>query len=86
MLVQSHTGLIDLLPALPSELPTGEINGICARGGFDLNLKWRDGKLQAVEVLSKAGSPCQLRYGDKTIRIKTTKGKRYKLDANLKLI
>ncbi|KAA5540894.1 glycoside hydrolase family 95 protein [Adhaeribacter rhizoryzae] len=84
MLVQSHTGIIDLLPALPSELPIGEINGICARGGFDLNLKWNNGKLQALEVLSKAGAPCQLRYGDKTIRFKTKKGQRYKLDANLK--
>ncbi|WP_246150939.1 glycoside hydrolase family 95 protein [Adhaeribacter aerolatus] len=86
MLVQSHTGLIDILPALPSELPTGEINGICARGGFDLNLKWNNGKLQALEVLSKAGTPCQLRYGDKTISFKTKKGQRYKLDANLKRI
>jgi alpha-L-fucosidase 2 len=86
MLVQSHTGLIDLLPALPSELPTGEIKGICARGGFELNLKWDRGKLQALEILSKVGNPCMLRYGDKTISIKTKKGQRYKLDANLKPI
>jgi alpha-L-fucosidase 2 len=83
MLVQSHTKYIDLLPALPTALPSGEINGICARGGFVLNIKWKDGKLQQVKVLSKAGNDLHLRYRDKVITIKTVRNGIYNLDAGL---
>lgn len=86
MLVQSHTGPIDLLPALPAAWPAGEVKGICARGGFELHLKWRQGKLQEAEILSKAGQPCTLRYGGKTIRFDTKKGKTYKVNQDLKKI
>src|ERR1700710_3334736 len=55
MLLQSHTRYIDLLPALPSALPQGEVKGICARGGFVLSMKWIDAKLARVEILSNAG-------------------------------
>ena len=47
MLLQSHTKYIDLLPALPSALPDGEVKGICARGGFVLNIKWSKRKIAA---------------------------------------
>ena len=83
MIVQSHTRYIDLLPALPSALPHGEVKGICARGGFQLNIKWNNGKLQAVEVLSLTGNDCFLRYNGKVKSFKTEKGKLYKLDASL---
>jgi len=85
MLVQSHTKFIDLLPALPSALPNGEVKGICARGGFQLNIKWAEGKLQSVEILSLAGMDCLLRYNGKVKSIKTEKGKTYKLNGNLEL-
>ncbi|MDB5247135.1 MAG: Alpha-L-fucosidase [Segetibacter sp.] len=86
MLVQSHTKYIELLPALPSALPNGEIKGICVRGGFVLNLTWQKGQLQQVEVLSKTGNDCLLKYGDKTTEIKTEKGKTYRLNVELKSI
>jgi alpha-L-fucosidase 2 len=86
MLVQSHTKYIELLPALPSSLPNGEIKGICVRGGFVLNLTWQKGQLQQVEVLSKTGNDCLLKYGDKTTEIKTEKGKTYRLNVELKSI
>ncbi|MGZ3939218.1 MAG: glycosyl hydrolase family 95 catalytic domain-containing protein [Flavisolibacter sp.] len=86
MLVQSHTKYIDLLPALPSALPGGEIKGICARGGFQLNLKWKDGNLQLIDVISLAGNDCLLRYNGKTKLLKTVKGKTYKLNGNLQLL
>jgi alpha-L-fucosidase 2 len=85
MLVQSHTTFLDLLPALPSALANGEINGICARGGFRLNLKWKDGKLQSADVLSLAGKDCTVRYDYKVMSFKTEKGKTYKLNGNLEL-
>jgi len=85
MLVQSHTAFIDLLPALPSALPDGEVKGICARGGFVLNLKWQAGKLQTVAVVSNAGNDCVLRYNGKVQRFKTTKGRSYQLNSELQL-
>ncbi|HEX6426470.1 MAG TPA: glycoside hydrolase N-terminal domain-containing protein, partial [Niastella sp.] len=84
MLVQSHTGVIELLPALPSELPDGEVKGICARGGFVLDLKWKQGKLQQVTVISKTGNPCRLKYGTQEIKFATKKSGRYTFGASLK--
>ncbi len=83
MLLQSQGKYIDLLPALPDALPEGEIRGICARGGFELNYKWKKGKLQEVEVISKAGSECSLRYAGKEVSFPTVKGERYRLNGRL---
>jgi alpha-L-fucosidase 2 len=83
MLVQSHTGNIDLLPALPDALASGEVKGIRARGGFQLDLRWQNGQLQSVNVLSLAGNDCHLRYKGKTISFKTEKGKTYTFDSEL---
>jgi len=86
LLVQSHLSGIDLLPALPSALPQGQISGVCARGGFELSFRWEDGALKELEVLSKAGEDCCLRYGDHQADFKTEKGKRYRLDAQLRML
>jgi alpha-L-fucosidase 2 len=79
MLMQSHEGLIDLLPALPKEWSAGEFKGVCTRGAFELDLKWKDGKVTRVEVLSKEGQVCRIKTGitgkvksaGKTIRSKS---------------
>ena len=86
MLVQSQLNEIAILPALPDALPTGKISGVCARGGFELTFSWANGKLQKLEVLSKAGQKCKLHYGDKLIEMPTEKGKTYTFDGNLKKI
>jgi alpha-L-fucosidase 2 len=86
MLLQSQGDDIELLPALPSALPQGNIKGICARGGFELNFNWQKGALQSVQVLSKTGGVCRLRYQDKIISIKTQKGKTYQFNSDLKQI
>lgn len=86
MLIQSHTKYIDILPALPQELRQGSVKGICARGGFVFNIKWTDNKLTEMELLSKAGEDCQLRYNGKSINLKTQKGRTYKLNGALELI
>ena len=83
MLLQSHTKYIDLLPALPTALPYGEVKGLCARGGFEVSLKWNDGELQEVELLSKAGRNCLLRYLGKVVELKTKQGETYKFDGDL---
>jgi alpha-L-fucosidase 2 len=60
MLLQSDDDGIYLLPALPDAWPSGFVSGICARGGFEISMKWEKGKLKSVEVLSKAGYECKL--------------------------
>ena len=85
LLVQSHTRYIDLLPALPTALFNGEVRGICARGGFVLDMKWKSGQLQNIKVLSKAGNECVLRYKGKAYSFKTLKGKTYQLNTELEL-
>ncbi len=84
MLVQSHTRYIELLPALPNALETGSIKGLCARGGFEINMQWSNGKLQSVSVVSKSGNDCWLQYGNKQIQFKTEKGKTYKFNNELR--
>ncbi|HWJ89455.1 MAG TPA: glycoside hydrolase N-terminal domain-containing protein [Flavisolibacter sp.] len=86
MIVQSQSKYIDLLPALPSALSNGTIDGICARGGFQLNIKWAEGKLISVDVLSLAGNECVLRYKEKTTSFKTKPGKSYQLNSDLQLL
>ncbi|MBS1520858.1 MAG: glycoside hydrolase family 95 protein [Bacteroidetes bacterium] len=86
MLLQSQGDAIELLPALPSTLPRGEVKGICARGGFELNYSWDKGELKHVKVLSKAGGICKLRYHDKTVTINTKKGETFRFDDMLKRI
>ncbi len=74
MLMQSHEGTIDLLPALPDEWNEGRFNGVCARGGFELDMTWNNKTITVVEVLSKAGKTCRINAGGK---LKITKdGKR----------
>lgn len=63
MLMQSHEDFIRLLPALPDEWKSGEFKGVCARGGFELDLKWAEGLVTEVKVLSKAGEVCRIRIG-----------------------
>ena len=61
MLMQSHAGEIHLLPALPKAWGSGEVKGLRARGAFEINLKWKEGRLETVAVKSLAGLPCRLR-------------------------
>ncbi|MGI6572305.1 MAG: glycosyl hydrolase family 95 catalytic domain-containing protein [Fermentimonas sp.] len=62
MLLQSHLGEIEILPALPDKYPTGEVKGLRARGGFVVDIKWDEGKLVNVKVKSNNNNTCKLRY------------------------
>lgn len=79
MLLQSHMGFIQLLPALPDAWKEGSINGICAKGNFEVSIAWENNQLKEATVTSKAGTPCTIKYGDQTLSFKTQKGQSYKI-------
>jgi alpha-L-fucosidase 2 len=83
MLVQSHLGEIHLLPALPKAWPDGSVRGMRVRGGYELDIVWKDGKLTKVVMRAVSDSPeeCVVRYGAATKTFKLKKGKSITLQA-----
>jgi len=71
MLLQSHAGVIQLLPALPTNWPTGKVKGLKARGGFVVDMEWKDGDLIDATIFSLNGGTCILKYKNKEIILET---------------
>ncbi|MDO5447466.1 MAG: glycoside hydrolase family 95 protein [Prevotellaceae bacterium] len=78
MLLQSHNGTIDLLPALPDDWRDGNVRGLMARGNFEVSMEWKDGQLVKAIIKSNNGGKVKIRYkANKIVEINTKKGKSY---------
>ena len=87
MLIQSHLGELDLLPALPAAWPTGHVSGLRARGGFEIKeLAWKDGRLITVAIRSTLGGLCRVRSGQNVATLPTKPGEIVTLDAQLQQV
>jgi len=80
MLVQSHTGKIVLLPALPDVWKEGTVKGLQCRGAFTLEeLTWKDGKPATVKVRSNAGGKLNISWNGNDQTLDTKAGKVYSI-------
>ena len=82
-LLQSHAGEISLLPALPTEWNDGSVTGLLARGGFEVSMQWKAGKLVSAQIRGNASGPCRVRSGGKIATFPMQAGQVLKLNANL---
>jgi alpha-L-fucosidase 2 len=84
MLLQSGDGVLHLLPALPDAWKDGIVTGLCARGGFEVSLTWKNGWLQTARILSKNGERCRVDYNGNENEVQIKKGATIQLDGNLR--
>jgi alpha-L-fucosidase 2 len=85
MLLQSQVDKIELLPAQPDAWKSGNVSGLRARGGFQVDETWKDGKLISATIHSATCEPCSVSYGGKTVDLKIKKGSSITLNGSLDL-
>ena len=84
LLLQSHTGEVELLPALPARWPAGSAVGLRARGGFEVGIRWKAGRLVSATIKNVGiEGPCKVRYGGKTVELNLKSGDSRTLNADL---
>ena len=83
MLLQSHAGEVHLLPAIPSDWHTGSVKGLMARGGFEVDIEWKDGTILKATIKSKLGNKLCIRIKDRVKELETHAGETYIFTAEL---
>ncbi len=78
MLMESREGQIDILPAWSENMPDGKISGLVAKGGFEVDMEWKNNVLSVLKIISKNGNLLNVRYKGKVVTLKTIKGGIYK--------
>jgi len=83
MLLQSRGGEVELLPALPAAWPSGSVRGLCARGGYVVDIVWDGGKLESATIASRRGGAIEVRYRERLARFHFQPGesKRLRLES-----
>lgn len=79
MLLQSHAGMINLLPALPSAWSDGKVSGLCARGNFEVSMEWADGVLTRAVITSKSGGMCRICHKETVAVFDTEPGETFSI-------
>ena len=84
MLLQSHAGEIVLLPALPSAWPNGSVTGLRARGGFEVDLGWKNGNLDyaLIKRITSTSTSCNVRYRQRSTHLNFGRNGAIRLDGN----
>ena len=87
MIMQSHIkDEIEILPCLPKQWPNGYLKGLRARGGFEVDVEWKDGKLVSATLRSTAGNKAKLRFGEKVLDLNLALNESATFDSNLNRI
>ncbi len=77
MLLQSHAGIINILPALPADWPNGKVSGLRARGGYTIDIEWKDGELVKATILADRDGKAKVRYNGTTEELTLKAGEPY---------
>ncbi len=85
MLLQSHNGVLQILPALPPEWESGEITGLRARGGFVVDITWENNELENLKIKSVNGNPLGVMYNNQKVDFETNPNEIIFLDNNLRI-
>jgi len=86
MLLQSHAGEIELLPALPKAWSNGSITGLRARGGFEVDIEWKNGQLDRARIKSDTGTACYVRYRQKSVHLRIKPAATVRLNSELTIL
>jgi alpha-L-fucosidase 2 len=85
-LLQSHEGVIVLLPALPEQWSAGSVKGLVARGGFTVDIEWENARLKRAVIMSNHGNSCTVSYQGSSRRFDTSRGETINLNFEMKKI
>jgi alpha-L-fucosidase 2 len=85
MLLQSHNGEIHLLPAVPKAWPSGSVKGMRARGGFEVDVAWKENNLITAVVRSLTGTSCKVRHSDQVVALHLKPGAAVRLNESLRI-